>query len=41
MLLIKLVIELEDKTVKVRKGEYDDLGLNFETYLMDCKQHQE
>ena len=35
----KLVIELEDKTVKVRKGEYDDLGLNFETYLMDCKQH--
>ncbi len=35
----KLVIELEDKKVKVKKGEYEDLGLNFETYLMDCKQH--
>ncbi|WRS26514.1 DUF512 domain-containing protein [Oscillospiraceae bacterium MB08-C2-2] len=38
-----LVIELSDPagqpvTVKIRKGEYDDLGLEFTTYLMD-KQH--
>lgn len=26
------------RTVKIKKGEYDDLGLEFETYLMD-KQH--
>lgn len=24
-------------TLKIKKGEYDDLGLNFETYLMDKK----
>lgn len=24
-------------TLKIQKGEYDDLGLNFETYLMDKK----
>lgn len=35
----ELDIELSDRTVKVRKGEYDDLGLEFETYLMDKKQH--
>ncbi len=28
--------ELLDVTIK--KGEYDDIGLAFETYLMDCKQ---
>ena len=35
----KLIVELEDRTVTVKKDEYEDLGLNFETYLMDCKQH--
>ncbi|MGN0610960.1 MAG: PDZ domain-containing protein, partial [Ruminiclostridium sp.] len=35
----KLKVELEDRTVTVKKDEYEDLGLNFETYLMDCKQH--
>ena len=34
----KLIVELEDRTVTVKKDEYEDLGLNFETYLMDCKQ---
>ena len=33
------VVELEDRTVKVKKAEYDDLGLEFDTYLMDEKQH--
>lgn len=33
------VITLSDRSVKVKKGEYDDLGLEFETYLMDKKQH--
>lgn len=35
---LKLEIETEKgkrRTVKVKKGEYDDLGLCFETYLMD------
>ncbi|MBQ5823760.1 MAG: DUF512 domain-containing protein [Clostridia bacterium] len=35
---LKLEIETEQgkrRTVKVKKGEYDDLGLCFETYLMD------
>lgn len=38
----KLVLELLDmrdeattKTVEIKKGEYEDLGLEFETYLMD------
>ena len=35
----KLKVQLEDRTVTVKKCEYEDLGLNFETYLMDCKQH--
>ena len=37
---LKLRIERggKEKTVKIKKGEYDDLGLGFETYLMD-KQH--
>ena len=29
----KLVIELEDKTVKVRKGEYDDLSYGLQAAL--------
>ncbi|MBO4217783.1 MAG: DUF512 domain-containing protein [Clostridia bacterium] len=28
----------EDRFVKLRKDEYDDIGLEFETYLMDKKQ---
>ena len=35
---LKLEIETEKgkhRTVKIKKGEYDDLGLCFETYLMD------
>lgn len=35
----KLEIKLLRRTVKVKKKEYDDLGLEFETYLMDKKQH--
>lgn len=35
----KLVIGLDRRTVKVKKKEYEDLGLEFETYLMDKKQH--
>ncbi len=39
----RLSIVLEDesgsrRTVKIRKGQYESIGLNFETYLMD-KQH--
>lgn len=34
----KLKIELSDRVVKVKKDEYEDLGLEFETYLMDSKQ---
>lgn len=39
----KLVLETRDskgknKTVKISKGEFEDIGLEFETYLMD-KQH--
>ncbi len=34
----KLVIKLSDRTVKVKKQEYDDLGLGFCSYLMDKKQ---
>ncbi len=36
---LKLVIGLDSRTVKVKKKEYEDLGLEFETYLMDKKQH--
>ncbi|MBP3922339.1 MAG: DUF512 domain-containing protein [Ruminiclostridium sp.] len=36
---LKLVIGLDRRTVKVKKKEYEDLGLEFETYLMDKKQH--
>lgn len=35
---IKIVIEKENgkrRTVKIKKDEYDDIGLSFETYLMD------
>ena len=35
---IKLVIENQNgkrRTVKIKKEEYDDIGLSFETYLMD------
>lgn len=39
----KLVLEIKDKTgcvreVEINKGEYEEIGLEFETYLMD-KQH--
>ena len=33
----KLAVQLEDRKIKIKKGEYDDLGLEFETYLMDKK----
>ncbi len=33
-----LILDLQTRTVKVRKrDDYDDIGLNFETYLMDIK----
>lgn len=37
---VKLVLKREDKflILKIRKSEYDDLGLEFETFLMDKKQ---
>lgn len=35
----KLELKLTNRTVKVKKKEYVDLGLEFETYLMDKKQH--
>lgn len=40
----KLKVDLQDETgkerhVTVRKGEYDDLGLEFESYLMDRQHH--
>ncbi|MBQ8790096.1 MAG: DUF512 domain-containing protein [Ruminiclostridium sp.] len=35
----KLEIRLIRRTVKVKKKDYEDLGLEFETYLMDKKQH--
>lgn len=37
---IKLVLKRAEKYVmlKIHKGEFDDLGLDFETYLMDAKQ---
>ncbi len=35
----ELVLELDTRTVKVKKkDDYDEIGLNFETYLMDKKQ---
>ena len=36
---LRLVIGLDRRTVKIKKKEYEDLGLEFETYLMDKKQH--
>ncbi len=35
----RLTVELERKTVKVKKDEGEDLGLVFETYLMDKAKH--
>ena len=40
----KLELELRDsqggtRTVRIRKGQYDDLGLEFDTYLMDRQHH--
>ncbi|MCH5323938.1 MAG: DUF512 domain-containing protein [Eubacterium sp.] len=35
----KLTLQLGSRTVKIKKQEYDDLGLEFESYLMDKKQH--
>lgn len=38
---LKLTVETEDskvKTLRIHKGEYEDLGLEFDSYLMD-KQH--
>ncbi len=35
----KLSIRLEDRVIKLKKQEYDDLGLEFDTYLMDEKRH--
>lgn len=33
----RLTLELDTRTVRIRKREGEDLGLNFETYLMDRK----
>lgn len=35
----KLKLEFSDKKIKIKKQEYEDLGLEFETYLMDEKRH--
>ena len=35
---LKLLRDGEEYTVKIKKGEYDDIGLEFETPLMDKKQ---
>ncbi len=40
----KVTLEIEDengikKRVKIKKGEYEDMGLEFETYLMDKQHH--
>ncbi len=35
----KLVVRLESGVKKIKKGEYEDLGLSFETYLMSEKKH--
>ena len=40
----KLTLEVEDedknvRTIEMTKGEYEEIGLEFETYLMD-KQHR-
>ena len=36
---IELLLSRDGKqyTVTIKKGEYDDIGLEFETYLMDAK----
>ncbi len=34
----KLTVKLADRTVKIKKREYDDTGLEFCSYLMDSKQ---
>ena len=31
--------EGETRFLKIRKGQYDDLGLEFDTYLMDRQHH--
>lgn len=38
-LVLALVSESRAKKVKIRKKEYDDIGLEFETYLMDKQHH--
>ena len=38
-LVLALVSESRAKKVKIRKKEYDDIGLEFETYLMDRQHH--
>ncbi len=38
-LTLALVSNGKAKKVKLRKNEYDDIGLEFETYLMDKQQH--
>ncbi len=35
----ELEISLDTRTVRLKKQEYADLGLEFDSYLMDCKQH--
>ncbi len=31
----EIILTLDTREVKIKKGEYDDIGLEFETYLMD------
>lgn len=38
-LVLALVSDSRAKKVKIRKKEYDDIGLEFETYLMDKQHH--
>lgn len=38
-IVLALVSESRAKKVKIRKKEYDDIGLEFETYLMDKQHH--
>ncbi len=38
-LVVRLLTDGQIREITVKKGEYEDLGLEFETYLMDKQQH--
>ncbi|MBQ3074825.1 MAG: PDZ domain-containing protein, partial [Clostridia bacterium] len=38
-ILLELMREGKGFSVQIRKGRYDDIGLEFETFLMDRKRH--